>query len=128
MKQDMEEEAHPSNLWSGGLIAVGLVILQGFISSSSINASALVSVFAFAVAIPILSCNLLMNFVRRGHRKTPTRIGGAIFYWGGVLAAFIGIGAAFWHASWISALIFVFSSLVALIVFIVARPKPVTDS
>jgi hypothetical protein len=116
----VEDKMHPSDLWSGGLIAFGLVILQGFFSSNSVNAAGLVSVFAFAVAIPILSCNLLMNFVRRNSGKHAS-ICEILFYFGGMLAALFGVGAAFWHTCWISALVFAASSLVAFIVFLIVR-------
>ena len=123
----MEDKTHPSDLWSGALIAVGLLILQGFFSSNSINTSALVSVIAFAIAIPILSCNLLTNFLRRRVSNKPSdqvwKISGyeITFYGLGIGIALFGIGAAFWHISWVSALIFAFSALLAFIVFTIVR-------
>lgn len=116
----MEESTHPSDIWSGALIAVGLVILQGFFSTNTLDPAATVSVFAFAVAIPILSCNLLTNVLRRRHRKKTEESGWEIlFYIAGVVAASVGIGAAFWHTSMMSALVFILSSLLSIGVFMI---------
>ncbi len=116
---NMQDNTHPSDIWSGALIAAGLVILQGFFSLNSIDTPTSISVIAFAFAIPILSCNLLTNFARRRSGKKPAhQTGEILLYSGGVLAALIGTGAAFWHTSWISALVFVISSFIAFIVFL----------
>jgi hypothetical protein len=118
----MEDGTHPSDLWSGALIAIGLVILQGFFSLSPLDSAALVSVVAFAAAIPILSCNILTNFLRRRQRhKRAESTWEILFYVIGILAALVGIGAALWHTSVISAYVFVGSSFVAMIVFIAVR-------
>jgi hypothetical protein len=118
----MEESTHPSDLWSGALIAIGLVILQGFFSLSSLDLAALVSVVAFAAAIPILSCNVLTNFLRRRQRQKYTEsVWEILFYTLGILAALVGIGAAFWHLSVISAYVFAGSFFVAILVFITVR-------
>lgn len=116
----MEDKIHPSDIWSGGLIAIGLIILQSFFSSKSIDTAGLISLFAFAIAIPILACNLLTNFVRRKTGKEAS-IYEIIFYFMGMLAAFLGVGGAFWHVCQISALVFGASSLSALIVFLIVR-------
>ena len=118
----MEDKVRPSDLWSGALIGVGLVILQGFFSLSCIDTPAFISIIAFAVAIPVLSCNLLTNFLKKRYRRgSSDRIWEILFYGGGVLTALVGFGAAFWHASWISAVVFGISSVFALIVFAIVR-------
>ncbi|TMC21053.1 MAG: hypothetical protein E6J34_10755 [Chloroflexi bacterium] len=115
----MEDKTHPSDIWSGGLIAVALVILQGFFTLNPIDPPVFISITAFAVAIPILSCNLLTNFLRKRSGKKPTyRVLEILFYYGGIFAALVGTGAAFWHTSWVLALVFAFTSVIALIVFI----------
>ncbi|SRR6266516_866957 len=120
MDKKMEESTHPSDIWSGALIAVGLVILQGFFSTNTLDPAATVSVFAFAVAIPILSCNLLTNVLKRRDRKKTEESGWEIlFYIVGVVAASVGIGAAFWHTSTMSAFVFILSSLLSIGVFMI---------
>jgi hypothetical protein len=111
------KNSHPSNLWSAGLLAISLIILQDLFSISSFDRPAYTSLFAFAVAIPILACNLVINFTRR---ETGEKAGGLeiLFYIVGVLAAIVGVAAAFWHACWIAAIVFLSSSLVAFLVFL----------
>jgi hypothetical protein len=109
----------PSDLWSGGLIAIGLIILQDFLNVSAPDRAAYTSIFAFAIAIPILTCNLLTNFARKeSTKKAPDYE--ILFYIIGVLAAFVGITAAFWHACWIAAIIFTASSVLACAVYLLA--------
>ena len=118
----MEDKVRPSDLWSGALIGVGLVILQGLFSLNCVDPAAFISIIAFAIAIPILSCNLLTNFLKKKYsKKSSDQIWEILFYGGGVLAALVGFGAAFWRASWISAVVFVVSSVFALVVFIIVR-------
>jgi tellurite resistance protein TehA-like permease len=107
---------HPSDLWSGGLIAIGIIILQDFFYLSPLDSAAYTSIFAFAIAIPILTCNLLMNFRRRGSNETAT-IPEILFYFVGIFAAIIGIMAAFWHVCWIAAVVFFVSTTAAFIVY-----------
>lgn len=113
----MDDKIQPSDLWSGALIGIGIVILQGFFSSNSVDKPALVSVFAFAIAIPILSCNLLTNFIRRSNKKPSESIWEILFYVVGIFAALTGIGAAFWHVCRFATLVFALSSAAGFIVF-----------
>ncbi len=90
----MGNETHQSSLWSGGLIAASFIFLQGFLSKSSLDFTNLISIFAFAFAIPILTCNILVNFARRKTNEKAS-IREILFYSAGIIASLIGIAAAF---------------------------------
>ena len=50
-----------SNLVFGGLAAAGLVVVQPFLTESSLDLSAMICVIAFAVSIPLLAALLVLN-------------------------------------------------------------------
>src|SRR5262249_45058493 len=56
-----EEAVRQSGLIYGGLIGIGVVIVQGFLEAPSQDASARVSVIAFSVAIPLLAALVMVN-------------------------------------------------------------------
>jgi hypothetical protein len=56
-----EEEFRQIGVMYGGLIAIAVVMVQGFLEASSLDASARVSTIAFAVAIPLLAALVLVN-------------------------------------------------------------------
>jgi hypothetical protein len=117
MKSDPAREREwlgQTNLIYGALITIGVLIVQPFLSASSLDLAATISVISFAVAIPILAALMLVNREEtfRG-RRTPSKlvaIGNGI----GQSAAFIGIVAAFWHITWVAGVVVLVSSMVAM--------------
>jgi hypothetical protein len=98
------------SLYAGGLLAISLIILQDFLGLGKLDLAALVSVVAFAAAIPLLSGMLVANVVQSKYRYSPAlsrapRVVESAFYLG-ILFDCLGIGAAFWHASVIAAIVF----------------------
>ena len=98
-------------VYAGGLIAISLIILQDFIGLGKLDPSALVSVVAFAAAIPLLSGMLVANVIQSRYLYSPTlsrapRVVESSFYLG-ILVDLIGISAAFWHASLIAGIVFI---------------------
>jgi hypothetical protein len=99
---------------NGGLIAFGVVLVQAFLTSARLDASATVCVLAFAVAIPLLGALVLVGhqeaFVRRA---APSRLLGAAKVVGQT-AAVLGVVAGFWHITWIAGLTIVVAGAVAI--------------
>jgi len=122
----MDNTTDQSSVWSGGLIAIGVVIFQVFLSSSKLDLAAYISIYAFALAIPILACNILVNFARRrsarGIRKERASIREILFYLVGILAACVGIASAFLHISRIAAALFSLSAFLSLIIYFKLAP------
>ena len=122
----MDNTTDQSSVWSGGLIAIGVVILQVFLSLNKLDSAAYISIYAFALAIPILACNILVNFARRRNtkdaRKEKASFREILFYLVGILASLVGITAAFLHINLVAATLFSLSALIALAVYFKVAP------
>jgi hypothetical protein len=109
-----EEWIRQSNLIYGGLAAAGLVVVQPFLSDSSLDLSARVCVIAFAVSIPLLAALLVLNrqeeFRRRTSRSMLVQLAKAVAQG----SAFVGITAAFWHISRAAGIVFLAVAIVAM--------------
>jgi hypothetical protein len=92
-----QESLRQSNLMYGGLIGIGVVMIQGFLTASSLDLSAKICVVAFSVAIPLLAALVMLNWqetYRRRETKTAlVQVGRATAYG----SAFTGVIAGFWH-------------------------------
>jgi hypothetical protein len=97
-----EEMLRQLGLIYGGLILIGVYMVQPFLTAPSLDASATISILAFAVAIPLLAALVMVNRQEafRG-RRTPSvmvTVAQAV----GQSAAFVGIVAGFWHFTWVA--------------------------
>jgi len=110
----LEEWIRQSNLIYGGLAAAGLVVVQPFLTVSSLNASAMVCVIAFAVSIPLLAALLVLNrqeeFRHRASKSPLVAVAKAVAQG----SAFVGITAAFWHISIVAGIVFLAVGFVAV--------------
>ena len=112
---EMKEEVFRQvGVMYGGLIAIAVVMLQGFLEASSLDAPARVGTIAFAVAIPLLAALVLVNRQEafRGRRTTSVTVTLARAI--AQLAAFVGLVAAFWDIAWVAGMTFLVASLVAV--------------
>jgi hypothetical protein len=112
-RQD-QEWIRESDLINGGLILIGVYLVQPFLTAASLDLPARICVVAFAVAIPLMAALVLVN--RRElsqHRATRSRL----VIWTRVVAqnlAFVGVVAGFWHIWWIAGVGMLAGGLVAL--------------
>ena len=127
--------AGKTRLICGGLIGIGVVILQAFISSgvfppspspTSVKATgaavldipALIAVIALALALPLLSVLLIATFEETSRRFIiKDTLGLQIAYWFGIVVALIGIAAAFWHISLIAGVLVSLSMIIGVIIY-----------
>ena len=98
----------------GGLILIGVYMVEPFLTAPSLDASAKISILAFAVAIPLLAALVMVNRQEafRG-RRTPSvmvTVAQAVAQ----SAAFVGIVAGFWHITWVAGVTFLVAGLVAV--------------
>jgi hypothetical protein len=109
-----EEVLRQLGLIYGGLIGVAVVILQPFLVATNLDASARVTVIAFAVAIPLLAALVLVNRQEafRGRRTTSVTV--TVAQVTAQLAAFVGIVAGFWHITWVAGMTFLVAAIVAV--------------
>jgi hypothetical protein len=111
---EMKEELRQTGVIYGGLIAVAVVMVQGFLEASSLDVSAKVGSIAFAVAIPLLAALVLVNRQEayRGRRTSSVLVTLARVI--AQLAAFVGLVAGFWDITWVAGLTFLVAGLVAV--------------
>ncbi len=112
----MERQNHQSSLWAGGLIGVSVLMLQSFLTVRPLDTAAFISVFAFALALPILSCNVLMNLRREVGARTPIRE--ILLYSLGIIASLTGLAFAFLHICWIAFVVFLVSTGLASLIYL----------
>jgi hypothetical protein len=91
-----EEAVRQLGLIYGGVVAIAIVMVQGFLEAPRLDGSGRVSVIAFSVAIPLLAALVMINRqeVFRG-RVTPAASVNIVRVIA-ESAAFVGIVAGFW--------------------------------
>jgi hypothetical protein len=98
----------------GGLIGVALLMVQPFLVATNLDASATISIVAFAVAIPLLAALVLVNRQEAFRGRRTTSVSVTIAQAVAQLAAFVGIVAGFRHTTWIAGVTFLVVGLVAV--------------
>ena len=101
----------------GGLIAIGVVILQALIPAQSLDLPLQISILSFGIAMPFLAIMVLVNHAQASYQYAsyPRYLSLAILLGQG--GAFIGVFAAFWHISWMAAVLLVISGIFGLVVY-----------
>jgi hypothetical protein len=109
-----QEWIRQDNLAYGGLIAIGIVLVQPFVAGASLDTSGMICAVAWAVAIPLLAALVLVNrqetFRRRRTSSRTVAVARAIAQG----CAFVGLVAGFWHIHWIAGVGVLVSALVAM--------------
>jgi hypothetical protein len=111
-----QEWLRESDLINGGLIIIGVYMVQPFLTAGSLDLPARICVAAFSVAIPLLGAMVLVNR-RELSRRRATR--SRFVVWTRVVAqnlAFVGVVAGFWHIWWIAGVGMLVSGLIAVAV------------
>ncbi|MFC9998175.1 hypothetical protein [Nocardia sp. NPDC127526] len=89
-------------LMYGGLIAIGTVIIQPFLTSGSLNATAMIAVISFAIALPHLGVMVLIEDWSASDVYPKMSLLQQIAKSLGLGGSTVGVVAAFWHISWIA--------------------------
>lgn len=108
------------SLAAAGLITVSLIIMQAFIALGNLSIAQFVSLLAFAIALPFLVLQLLMEHVLKKLKfEVPSRLRvGVVFtHIFAMLMAIIGVAAALWSVSWILGVVFTASAAIAEIIY-----------
>jgi hypothetical protein len=77
----------------GGLILIGLYMVQPFLTAPSLDASAKVSIVAFSVAIPLLAALVMVNRQEAFRRRLTPSVTVVLARVVAQLAAFVGVVA-----------------------------------
>jgi hypothetical protein len=100
--EEKRQWAKQNNLMYGGLIAISVVILQGFLGNSALGVSGRISIVAFAVALPLLAVLILLGELHPDdptHSSVTYEVTKAV----AMVSAITGVVAAFWHIDWLAA-------------------------
>jgi hypothetical protein len=113
------EWTRDDDLMNGGLIAIGAIIVQAFLSrSGELDPPGLISVVAFAVAIPLLVALVLLNHLQSGWKEAPYP---AYLVAAHVVAqgsAAVGVIAAFWKLAWFAGVVLAISTAAAVLLYV----------
>jgi hypothetical protein len=120
LRQDPEREQEwlrQLSLIYGGLILVGVYMVQPFLTAASPDLSAKVCVVAFAVAMPLLAALVLLNRQEAFRRRATTSVLAVIARVVAQNCAFVGVVAGFWRIHWIAGVGMLASGLVGVAVY-----------
>jgi hypothetical protein len=110
--KQVQEWIRQNNLIYGGLIGIGVVMVQPFLTAASLDLSAKICVVAFSVAIPLLAALVLVNWQEAFRRRVTKSVSVEIARVVAQLCAFVGVVAGFWHILWIAGVGMLASALV----------------
>ena len=110
------ERLRQDNLAYGGLIGVGVVMVQPFLTSTSLDRSAMVCVIAFSLSIPLLAALVMVNLQETFRRRATSSVLVLAAKPVAQSSAFVGVVAGFWHISWIAGVVFMASGLAGVLV------------
>jgi cation transport ATPase len=114
--EQQQEFIRQNNVIYGGLIAMGLVLVQPFLTVSGLNWSAKICVIAFSVAIPLLAALLMVNHQETFRRRVTNSLSVRVFQSIAQMLAYVGVVAGFWHIMWPAGVAIMVSGFVALMV------------
>jgi hypothetical protein len=109
-----QEWVRQNNLAYVGLMGVGVVVVQPFLTSASIDLSAKICVVSFAVAIPLLAALVLVSEQEAFRRRRTESIVVSVAKPVAQACAFVGLVAAFWHIIWIAGVAMLAAAFVAV--------------
>ncbi len=114
--RQQEEILRQQNLMYGGLIAIGIVMVQPFLTAppGTLDLSARICVIAFSVAIPILAALVVVNSQETYRRRLTSSMFVRVARVVAFAAGFTGVVASFWHITPIAGVGILVASLVGL--------------
>ena len=114
--EQQREWIRQNNVLYGALIAIGLVLVQPFLTVTGLNWSARICVIAFSAAIPLLAALLLVNrqedFRQRVTDSLVVRVAASVAQ----LLGYVGVVAGFWHIMWVAGVVILVSGFAAMMV------------
>ncbi len=113
-----EEYTREASTIQVGLVTMAVIILQSLIGSVTPDIPALISMWTFAVAMPLLAALLMFNLRQARYRYATYPFYVTFAYVIAAIGAFVGIFGAFWHVSWIAGVLLFVSSPVGLAVYL----------
>jgi hypothetical protein len=104
-----------------GLIVLSIIVLHALLTLTKLDMPALIAIYAFAAAIPLLcGCLLIIHIeLSNGYYLVSKWVDvSAYCFFLGVTGAMVGGVATFWHVSWIAGVVFAATTLLMFLVVI----------
>ncbi|WP_330254574.1 hypothetical protein OG874_08545 [Nocardia sp. NBC_00565] len=114
---ELKKWAKQNSLMYGGLIAIGVVILQGFLTADPLSVSGKISVVAFAISLPLLAVLIMLDELQSGDQAVSRSITDETAKALALLSSLVGVVAAFWHIDWFAGVAVIAAGIVALGVY-----------
>jgi hypothetical protein len=121
MKEDWTKKAdwfQQNNLVYLGLIGIGVVIVQPFLTAQPLDLSAEICVVAFSLAIPLLSILVMLTHLQASHHNPLSSFTQGVAKAVGLASASVGLVAAFWHVLWIAGVVVLVSGIAGFALYI----------
>jgi hypothetical protein len=112
--EQQQEWIRQNNVIYGGLIAIGLVWVQPFLTVATLDWSARICVVAFSMAIPLLAGLILVNRQEEFRRRVTGSVLVRVTQSVGLMFGFVGVVAGFWHVTWVAGVGFLVCGVVAM--------------
>jgi len=115
-KYPLSETQHREDmLIYSGLLGIAVIAVVQLLGAPAIDRSLTVSLYAFAVAVPMLAVSIYGLTVELGYKYAVMPAYMEIAHFGGALAAITGTAGIFWHFSRLIGLTFLSISVLAVI-------------
>lgn len=111
-----EEWRQQNNLTYVGLIGLGLVMVQPFLTAESLDLPAKICVVSFSVAIPLLAALVGVNRQETLRHRTTSSVTVSIAKMVAQTTAFAGMVAGLWHILWIAGAATMASGIIGMMV------------
>jgi hypothetical protein len=123
--QEEQEWFRLRSLIYGGLIVLGVYMVQPFLTAASLDLSARICVVAFSLALPPLAALVVVDrrdasSRRRGLAAALVFVAQLVAQWG----SFVGVVAGFWHRTWVAGVGVLASGLLGTAVISVGYRRP----
>ncbi|WP_240506449.1 tRNA (N6-threonylcarbamoyladenosine(37)-N6)-methyltransferase TrmO [Thermoactinospora rubra] len=114
----VEETLRQDNLMYGGLIGIGVVFVQPFLTpgTAPLDLSAKICVIAFSLAIPLLAALVVLNRQETYRRRATTSVFVRVAKGSALGLGFIGVVAGFWHIMMIAGVVVLVGGILGLAV------------
>ena len=109
------------NRYGGGLIVISLIVFQDFIALGVRDPASRIAIYAFSVAVPLLSGMLILNTVESKYQYIAPHLLISrvvhILLLLSIVLSLVGIVATFWHILLGAGIAFIVTLIIALVIY-----------
>ena len=113
------EKLQQNGLIYSGLVGIGVILVQPFLTAEPEDLSAKICTLSFAVAIPLLAALIMLNRQEAFRSRFATSRLVAFAQVAGLVSAFIGTVAGFWHILWVAGVAALGAGILGVVVYAV---------